>query len=105
MAGTFMNSGAPQYTQDSLPDLPAHLQSEAQLAAHLASRYHVALPTARLSSHALINLNTFTSSALGPNGGKEGSAMGACEELASRVFSRLGARAEDQAVLFLWAMC
>ena len=30
---------APSYSQASLPALPAHLQSDTQLTAHLASRY------------------------------------------------------------------
>ncbi|KAI9667053.1 MAG: hypothetical protein M1829_005594, partial [Trizodia sp. TS-e1964] len=57
--------------------------------------------TAHLSSHALITLNSYTSSAKGPNGGKEGSAMRGAEELAARIWSRLAARSENQAVLFL----
>ena len=46
-------------------------------------------------------MNTFTSSTKGPNGGKEGSAMGEAEELAKRAWTRLGVRGEDQAVVFL----
>jgi len=46
-------------------------------------------------------LNTYTSSAKGPDGGKDGSAMGGAEELAKRVWARLGGRAENQAVIFL----
>jgi chitin synthase len=64
-------------------------------------RFHVSLPTARLSSQALICLNTYTTSSKGPNGGKEGSAMGEAEDLARRAWARLGSRAENQAVLFL----
>lgn len=64
-------------------------------------RFHVSLPTARLSSQALVCLNTFTSSTKGPDGGKEGSAMGEAEELAKRAWARLGARGEDQAIVFL----
>jgi len=63
--------------------------------------FHVSLPTARLSSQALIALNTYTSSGKGPNGGKEGSTMGEAAELAARAWARLGGRSEDQAVLFL----
>lgn len=97
-----MASGAlPQHAQASLPALPSHLQSDTHLTAHLASRFHVSLPTAQLSSQAIICLNTYTSSSKGPNGGKEGSAMGAAEELASRVWTRMGARQENQAVVFL----
>ncbi|KAL1305423.1 hypothetical protein AAFC00_002308 [Neodothiora populina] len=94
-------SGMPQHTQASLPALPAHLQTDTHLTAHLASRFHVSLPTAQLSSSAIISLNTYTSSTKGPDGGKEGSAMGAAEELAARAWSRLGARQENQAVVFL----
>lgn len=98
-----MASGnVPQHAQASLPQLPAHLQSDTHLTAHLASRFHVSLPTAQLSSHAIISLNTYTSSAKGPNGNKEGSAMGAAEELAARAWTRLGSRQENQAVLFLY---
>lgn len=101
MAGTFLGAGAPQHAQDSVPSLPPHLQSDTHITAHLASRFHVSLPTARLSSHGLIALNTYTSSQKGPDGGKDGSAMGATEELASRAFARLGQRSENQAVVFL----
>ncbi|KAI4735033.1 CHS5 chitin synthase, class V [Aureobasidium sp. EXF-12298] len=91
----------PAHAQASLPALPAHLQDDTHLTAHLASRFHVSLPTAQLSSHAIIALNTYTSSAKGPDGSKEGSAMGAAEDLASRAYTRLGARQENQAVVFL----
>ena len=66
------------------------------------SSFHVSLPTARLSSQGLICLNTYTSSAKGPEGGKDGSAMGEAEELAGRAWSRLGGRGENQAVVFLY---
>ncbi|KAI9672400.1 MAG: hypothetical protein M1817_003422 [Caeruleum heppii] len=91
----------PAFAQASLPQLPAHLQSDTHLTAHLASRFHVGRPTASLSTSALISLNNFTSSAKGPDGGKEGSAMGGAEEMAGRIWSRLGGRVEDQAVVFL----
>ncbi|KAH8678602.1 putative chitin synthase 8 [Tricladium varicosporioides] len=93
--------GGGAHSQPSLPALPAHLQSDTHLTAHLASRFHVSLPTAQLSSHALISLNTYASSTKGPNGAKEGSAMGGAEDLADRAFTRLGARSENQAVVFL----
>lgn len=67
----------------------------------LLSRFHVGLPTARLSSHALISLNNYTSSSKGPDGGKDGSAMGEAEDLAKRAYTRLGSRGENQAVVFL----
>ncbi|EEY14701.1 chitin synthase [Verticillium alfalfae VaMs.102] len=89
------------HTQPSLPALPAHLQSDTHLTAHLASRFHLSLPTAQLSSHALISLNTYTSSSKGPDGGKEGSAMAGAEEMAERAWLRLGHRSENQAVVFL----
>ncbi|KXH27383.1 chitin synthase [Colletotrichum simmondsii] len=94
-------SGGGAHTQPSLPSLPAHSQSDTQLTAHLASRFHVSLPTARLSSHALISLNTYTSSSKGPDGGKEGSAMGGAEDIADRAWIRLGHRSENQSVVFL----
>ncbi|KAJ5550490.1 Fungal chitin synthase [Penicillium sp. DV-2018c] len=96
LAGT-----GPAHAQSSLPSLPAHLQSDTHITAHLASRFHVGLPTARLSSQALIALNTYSSATKGPDGGKEGSAAGEAEDLAHRAFARLGARAENQAVVFL----
>ncbi|KAJ5662206.1 Chitin synthase 8 [Penicillium maclennaniae] len=99
MAGNI--TGAPAHAQSSLPSLPAHLQSDTHLTAHLASRFHVGLPTARLSSQALISLNTYTSASKGPDGAKEGSAAGEADDLARRAFTRLGARAENQAVVFL----
>lgn len=102
MDGTFAAAGVPQHhAQDSLPALPDHEQCDTRLTAHLASRFHVNLPVTRLSSHALISINNYTSSTKGPNGQKEGSGMGASEELASRVWTRLGARRENQAVVFL----
>ncbi|KAL5330105.1 hypothetical protein ACEPPN_003629 [Leptodophora sp. 'Broadleaf-Isolate-01'] len=94
-------SGGGAHSQPSLPALPAHLQSDTHLTAHLASRFHVSLPTAQLSSHALICLNTYSSSSKGPDGGKEGSAMGGAEDLAEKAYTRLGARSENQAVVFL----
>jgi chitin synthase len=63
--------------------------------------FHVSLPVARLSSQALICLNTYTSSSKGPNGGKDGSAMGEAEALARRAWVRLGNRQENQAFVFL----
>ncbi|KAJ4300525.1 hypothetical protein N0V88_003203 [Collariella sp. IMI 366227] len=93
------NSGG-AHTQPSLPSLPAHSQSDTQLTAHLASRFHVSIPTARLSSHALICINTYTSSTKG-DGSRDSSAMSAAEDLAERSFLRLGHRSENQAVLFL----
>ena len=89
------------HSQPSLPSLPAHLQSDTQLTAHLASRFHVNLPTAQLSSHALICLNNYTDATKGPNGGKEGGAMAGAEDMANRAYLRLGARSENQAVVFL----
>jgi hypothetical protein len=93
--------GGGAHTQPSLPALPAHLQTDTHLTAHLASRFHVSLPTAQLSSHALISLNTYSTSSKGPDGLKEGSAMGGAEDMAERAFTRLGARSENQAVVFL----
>lgn len=59
------------------------------------------MPTARLSSQALISLNTFASSTKGPDGDKEESALGEAEDLAKRAYTRLGVRGENQAVVFL----
>ncbi|OBT65936.1 hypothetical protein VE03_05442 [Pseudogymnoascus sp. 23342-1-I1] len=93
--------GGGAHSQPSLPSLPAHLQSDTHLTAHLASRFHVSLPTAQLSSHALLSLNTYAGSTKGPGGGKEGSAMAGAEDVAERAYLRLGARSENQAVVFL----
>ncbi|KAK2595909.1 hypothetical protein QQS21_006504 [Conoideocrella luteorostrata] len=93
------NGGA--HTQHSLPSLPAHLQSDTHITGHLASRFHVSHPTAKLSSHGLVCLNTYTSSTKGPDGGKPGSAMAGAEEMAERAWLRLGHRSENQAVVFL----
>lgn len=101
MAQNTQGGGGP-HTQPSLPALPSHLQNDVHLTAHLASRFHVSLPTALLSSHALISLNTYTTSTKGPNGSKEGSAMAGAEEMADRAWTRLGARSENQAVVFLY---
>jgi chitin synthase len=91
-----------QAIEDSLPSLPLHEQSDTGLTQHLARRFHAHLPTARLSSQALITLNTYTSATSGPNGGEEGSAAAATKDLASRLWARLGHRQENQAVLFLY---
>ncbi|KAI1409336.1 glycosyltransferase family 2 protein [Hypoxylon sp. FL1857] len=96
-----MGGSGGAHTQPSLPSLPAHLQSDTHLTAHLASRFHVSIPTARLSSHALISLNTYTTSTKGLDGGKEGSAMAGAEDMADRAFLRLGHRTENQAIIFL----
>lgn len=91
-----------QTNEDSLPSLPLHQQSDTQLTQHLAARYYAHLPTARLSSQALITFNTYTSASDGQNGGEEGSAFSATKDLAARVMARLGHRQENQAVLFLY---
>ena len=101
MALNLGGNGTGAHNQASLPSLPSHLQSDTQLTAHLASRFHVSLPTARLSSHALITLNTYTSSTKGYDGTKEGSAMAGAEDMADRAFLRLGHRSENQNILFL----
>ncbi|KAL2021295.1 hypothetical protein VTK56DRAFT_7266 [Thermocarpiscus australiensis] len=88
------------HTQASLPSLPQHLQSDTHLTAHLASRFHVSIPTARLSSHALICINTYTSSNKG-DGSRDSCAQSAAEDMAERAFLRLGHRSENQAILFL----
>ena len=95
------NGSGGAHTQPSLPSLPAHLQSDTHLTAHLASRFHVSIPTARLSSHALVCLNTYTNSAKG-DGSRDSCAMSAAEDMADRAFIRLGHRSENQAVLFLY---
>ncbi|KAL8959339.1 MAG: hypothetical protein Q9193_003783 [Seirophora villosa] len=96
-----LTGNTPSHSQPSLPALPSHLQSDTHLTAHLASRFHVSLPISRLSSQALIALNTYTSSTKGPDGGSTGSAMGEAEELAGRAWARLGGRGENQAIVFL----
>jgi chitin synthase len=95
------SSVAGPHSQSSLVALPEYMQSDTHLTAHLASRFHAGLPTATLSSHALISLNTYTSSTKGVDGGKEGSAMAGAEEMADRAFMRLGHRTENQAFLFV----
>lgn len=94
--------GGGAHNQPSLPSLPAHLQSDTNLTAHLASRFHVSHPTAKLSSHALISLNTYTSSTKGPDGSKDGSAMAGAEDMAERAWLRMGHRSENQAIVFLY---
>ncbi|KAF2870508.1 chitin synthase-domain-containing protein [Massariosphaeria phaeospora] len=101
MANPSFAGNAPQFSQPSLPALPQHLQSDTHLTAHLASRFHAHLPTATLSSHAVISLNTYTDASRGPDGGKDGSAQQAAEDLAQRAYMRLGQRSENQAIVFL----
>lgn len=82
----------PPQSQPSLPSLPSHLQSDTHITAHLASRFHLSLPTATISSHAIVSLNTFTSpSVVGVE----------LEGMANRMWQRLGGRGENQAVVFL----
>ncbi|EGP90005.1 CHS5 chitin synthase, class V [Zymoseptoria tritici IPO323] len=93
-------SSAPT-TQQNLAALPAPAMSDTGITSHIASRYHSHLPISTLSTQGYIAVNTYTNSAKGPNGGKDGSAMGAAEELASRMWARLGHRQENQAAIFL----
>ncbi|KAL6704249.1 hypothetical protein ACN47E_008417 [Coniothyrium glycines] len=88
-------------TTPSLPSLAQHQQSDTGLTSALASRYHAHLPIATLSSQGIVAVNTYTDSSRGVDGGKEGSAQQAAEDLAQRSFTRLGQRSEDQAVVFL----
>jgi chitin synthase len=90
------------HSQANLVALPAHSQSDTGLTSHIASRYHAQLPVSNLSSQGIVSINTYTSSTRGPNGGKEGSAMGSMEELASRIWTRLGTRQENQAAVYLY---
>ncbi|KAJ6265608.1 glycosyltransferase [Bipolaris maydis] len=85
----------------SLPSLPQHQQNDTGLTSALASRYHAHLPIAHLSSQGIVAINTCTDSSLGVDGGKEGSAQQAAEDLSQRAYTRLGQRSEDQAVVFL----
>ena len=93
-------TGGGAHTQPSLPSLPAHLQSDTQITAHLASRFHVSIPCSRLSSHALVCINTYTASTKG-DGSRDSCAMNAADDLAERALLRLGHRSENQAILFL----
>ena len=88
----------------SLPSLPQHQQSDTGLTSALASRYHAHLPIATLSSQGIVAINTCTDSSRGVDGGKEGSAHQAAEELAQRAYLRLGQRLEDQVALFLYVI-
>jgi chitin synthase len=99
-SGNFPGS-MPQHAIASLPSLPQHLQSDTQLTAHLASRFHQQLATATLSSHAVISINTYKDPTRGPDGGKDGSALQAAEDLAQRAHLRLSHKTEDQAIVFL----
>lgn len=85
----------------NLVSLGPHHQSDTGLTAHIASRFHINQPITTLSNGSYISVNTYTNAAKGANGGKEGSAMGAADELANRMWSRLGSRQENQAAVFL----
>jgi len=65
----------------SLPSLPQHQQNDTGLTSALASRYHAHLPIASLSSQGIVAINTCTDASLGVDGGKEGSAHQAAEDL------------------------
>ena len=101
MASPSLTGSAPAYSQANLPSLPTHLQSDTHLTAHLASRFHVSRAVTKLGSQALVAVNTYTSTAKGPDGGKRESAWGEAEELAGRALSRLAGRGENQAIVFL----
>lgn len=96
-----MSTGRPAHSQDQLQSLPPHLQGETQITAHLASRFHVQLPVSYISSQAIVSFNTYTNSAKSASDAKDASAQSACEDLATRAFTRLGVRQENQAILFL----
>ncbi|KAF1850434.1 glycosyltransferase family 2 protein [Cucurbitaria berberidis CBS 394.84] len=85
----------------SLPSLAQHQQSDTGLTSALASRYHAHLPIATLSTQGIVAINTCTDPSRGVDGGKEGSAHQAAEDLSQRAYTRLGQRSEDQAVVFL----
>lgn len=87
--------------ESSLPSLPQHQQTDTGLTSALASRFHAHMPTASLSSHAMISLNTYTDPSRGVDGGEDGSAVQAAKDLAGRAYMRLGQRSEDQAIVFL----
>jgi len=87
--------------QPSLPALPTHQQNDTGVTAALASRFHAHLPTALVSSHGFVSINTYTDPGRGVDGGREGSANQASEELAERAYRRLEHRTEDQVIAFL----
>ncbi|KAF1912818.1 chitin synthase-domain-containing protein [Ampelomyces quisqualis] len=87
--------------QPSLPALPTHQQNDTGVTGALASRYHAHLPVALISSQGFVSINTYTDASRGVDGGKEGSAHQAAEDLAQRAYMRLGQRSEDQVVVFL----
>ena len=102
MASGSFPGNVPQHAVVSLPNLPQHQQSDTHLTGHLASRFHQQLATATLSSHAILSVNTYKDPARGPDGGKDGSAQQAAEDLAQRAHLRLSHKSEDQAVIFLY---
>jgi chitin synthase len=87
--------------QPSLPALPTHQQNDTGVTGALASRYHAHLPVALISSQGFVSINTNTDASRGVDGGKDGSAHQAAEDLAQRAYMRLGQRSEDQVVVFL----
>lgn len=94
-------AGQPQYLTASLPALPQHLQSDTQLTAHLASRFHAHIPSALLSSQGVVALNSYTRPDAGVEGSEEGSGAAATKDLGARAYARLGRRNESQAIVFL----
>lgn len=87
--------------QPSLPALPSHQQSVNGITGVLGSRFHAHMPVATLSSHGFVSINTNTDPSRGPDGGKDGSAHQASEELVQRAYMRLGQRSEDQVIAYL----
>lgn len=91
----------PQHGQANIVALPAHLTNDAGITSHIASRFHAHHAISNLSTSGIVAVNSYTSSTRGPDGLKEGSSMGAMEDLAERLYSRLGHRQENQATIFL----
>ncbi|KAF2279340.1 uncharacterized protein EI97DRAFT_370810 [Westerdykella ornata] len=94
-------AGSAHHNQPSLPALPQHQQTDEHITAHLGSRFHQKLAVSSLGCQGIVSLNTYKDASQGPDGGKDGSAQQAVEDLAQRVYTRMGHRSEDQAVVFL----
>lgn len=88
--------------QPSLAALPSHQQTVNGITGVLGSRYHAHMPVATISSHGFVSINTNTDPGRGVDGGKDGSAHQAAEDLVQRAYMRLGQRSEDQVVVMLY---
>lgn len=98
-AGDFHLHGEP-----SLPSLPASLQPTASITAQLASRFHASFPASRISSNAVVILNTHHATVKTSTAGKEDATPPEVLNVIDGALARLSRLSENQTFLFLYAV-